>query len=63
NIPEGRPGADRVPEGRMDELLFAGAFSTDYFQGLAPEDLEAFGTGEYPESDLYLPFEQSLVAP
>jgi hypothetical protein len=63
NIPKNKPGADRVPEGRMDELLFAGAFSTDYFQDLAVENLESFGAGEYPESDLYLPFEESLVTP
>jgi len=63
NIPEAKPGADRVPEGRMEELLFAGAFTTDYFQGLTPETLGAFGDGEFPESDLYLPFEQSLVTP
>ena len=63
NIPEGKPGADRVPVARLEELLFAGAFSTDFFQQLAPEDLERFGDGEYPESDLYLPFEETGVAP
>jgi predicted AlkP superfamily pyrophosphatase or phosphodiesterase len=63
NIPEAKPGADLVPEGRMEELLFAGAFTTGYFQGLTPERIEGFGDGEFPESDLYLPFEQSLVTP
>ncbi len=62
NIPEGRPGADRVPEARLDEELFAGAFSTGYFQSLTPEDLEAFGDGDYPEGDLSLPFEQQGAA-
>lgn len=57
NIPEGRPGEDLVPEGRRDELLFAGAFSTDYFRSLDPAEIESFGPGEYPEGDLFLPFE------
>jgi predicted AlkP superfamily pyrophosphatase or phosphodiesterase len=55
NIPEGAPGADRVPEGRLDEKLFAGAFSTDYLQGLDPEAIASFGAGIYPEGDLYSP--------
>ena len=57
NIPEGRPGEDLVPEGRRDDLLFAGAFSTDYFRSLDPDEIESFGPGEYPEGDLFLPFE------
>ena len=63
NVPEGRPGEDLVPEGRRDELLFAGAFSTDYFQSLDPESIEELGPGEYPEGDLFLPFEASEVTP
>jgi hypothetical protein len=51
NIPEGAPGADLVPEGRLDDLLFAGAFSTDYLTELSPDDVAAFGEGEYPEGD------------
>lgn len=47
NIPEGAPGADRVPEGRMDELLFAGAFSTDYLSVLSDDDIDSFGDGDF----------------
>lgn len=58
NILQDAPGADRVPAGRLDELLFAGAFTRSYFESLTPERIETYGPGEYPESDLYLPFEQ-----
>ncbi|HVF54457.1 MAG TPA: alkaline phosphatase family protein [Actinomycetota bacterium] len=53
NIPEGAEGAERVPEGRFDELLFAGAFSTDYLASLYEDpEIERFGEGRYPEGDL-----------
>jgi predicted AlkP superfamily pyrophosphatase or phosphodiesterase len=52
NVPDGAPGADRVPDARLDEVLFAGAFSTDYLQGLSPEEIASFGDGIYPEGDL-----------
>lgn len=52
NIPDGAPGAGRVPDARIDELLFAGAFSTDYLQGLTAEKIASFGEGIYPEGDL-----------
>ncbi len=51
NIPEGAAGADRVPEARLGEILFAGAFSTDFLGSLTPEQIESFGPGEYPEGD------------
>lgn len=51
NIPKDAPGADRVPEARLDERLFAGAFSTDFLTGLTEEDIESFGEGIYPEGD------------
>ena len=47
NIPEGAPGADRVPEGRLDEVLFAGAFSTEYLSGLTDADIDSFGAGDF----------------
>jgi hypothetical protein len=62
NIPEGRAGADRVPEARLGELLFAGAFSADYFQSLDPSAIEDLGEGDYPEGDLYLPLESDAGA-
>lgn len=52
NIPEGAPGSDLVPTGRLDETLFAGAFPTDYLQSLSPERIDSFGPGDYPEGDL-----------
>ena len=63
NIPEGRPGADLVPEGRRDDLLFAAAFSTEYFSSLEPQDIEGLGPGDYPEGDLFLPLEGSVETP
>lgn len=55
NIPEEAPGADNVPEARMDDLLFAGAFSTDFLVNLTDADVDSFGDGEYPEGDLTSP--------
>lgn len=49
NVPEDIPGADRVPEGRMDETLFAGAFTGDYIESLGPDEIDAFGPSDYPE--------------
>jgi hypothetical protein len=54
NIPEGTQGASGVPERRLDDVLFAGAFSTDYLQSLTPERIAAFGGGAYEESDLLI---------
>jgi hypothetical protein len=59
NIPEGSPGAVRVPEARLDDSLFAGAFSTDYLQSLTPGHIASFGPGSYEESDLLIEGEQS----
>jgi predicted AlkP superfamily pyrophosphatase or phosphodiesterase len=52
NIPNGAVGADNVPEARLDDQLFAGAFPTDYFQSLTPDQIASFGAGDYPEGDL-----------
>lgn len=51
NIPDNAPGSEFVPEARLDERLFAGAFSTQYLQELTPERAEAFGEGDFPEGD------------
>ena len=53
NIPEGAPGADRVAESRLDETVFAGAFSFEYLQGLTDDDIEGFGEGSYPEGRIF----------
>jgi predicted AlkP superfamily pyrophosphatase or phosphodiesterase len=52
NIPAGVPGADQVPQGRLDDRVFVGAFPTDYLAALTPERIESFGVGDYPEGDL-----------
>ena len=49
NVPEDRPGADRVPESRMDDPVLAGAFSTDYLQDLDEQSIESFGDSDYEE--------------
>jgi predicted AlkP superfamily pyrophosphatase or phosphodiesterase len=54
NVPEGAPGAERVPEGRLDETVFAGAFTGDYIESLSPEDIESFGASDYPEGSFLL---------
>jgi hypothetical protein len=58
NIREGQPGADLVPPARLDERLFAGAFSTEYLQELSPERLRAFGNGDYAQGRLGLAEEE-----
>ncbi|MGH2777484.1 MAG: alkaline phosphatase family protein, partial [Actinomycetota bacterium] len=55
NLPDGAPGTDRVPEGRLDETLFAGAFSSNFLKDLTPEEIESFGEGSYPEGRIYDP--------
>jgi predicted AlkP superfamily pyrophosphatase or phosphodiesterase len=52
NVRAGQPGADLVPEAMLDDTLFAGAFSTDYLQGLTPKSVESFGPSDYPEGRL-----------
>ena len=54
NIPEGFPGADRVPEGRLDEQLFVGAFTTDYLKSLTQDRIESFGDSDYEEGDFFV---------
>jgi hypothetical protein len=47
NLPEGIAGFDRIPEDRLDDTLFAAAFSTEYLQALTDSDIEQFGFGDY----------------
>lgn len=54
NIPEGAPGEDRVPPARLDELLFAGAFSTGYLSNMTEEESQSFGESLYPEGNFIL---------
>lgn len=54
NIPEDAPGEDRVPQARLEELLFAGAFSTGYLSDLTEEEAGSFGEGKYPEGNFVL---------
>ena len=55
NIPDGLPGTDRVPAGRLEETVFAGAFTGDYIESLTPQKLTSLGSGAYPESNLVVP--------
>lgn len=52
NVPEGRPGAERVPDARRAETLFAGAFPTGFLTRLDESTIAAFGDSDYPEGDL-----------
>ena len=52
NIPRGEPGAGFVPEDRLDDTIFAGAFATDYITALTQQQIETFGCGEYPDGVL-----------
>ena len=55
SIPEGRPGADLIPEGRLDDRVFAAAFSTGFLESLDPvvdpRRIQQFGESEYPEGN------------
>ncbi len=51
SIPEDRRGLARVPQARLDDRVFAGAFSTGFLAGLTPARIESFGDGIYPEGD------------
>jgi hypothetical protein len=54
NIAPDQAGADLVPEARLDDRLFAGAFSTEFLQSLSEEDTASYGASDYPEGDLTL---------
>jgi hypothetical protein len=54
NIPEGRPGAERIPDGLLQDELFAGAFPTDYITSLDDRALDALGPSRFPEGRYYL---------
>jgi hypothetical protein len=58
NLPEGIPGADRVPEGRLDERLFVGSFTTNYLQSLTPKTIESFGESEFEEGEFVVEDEE-----
>jgi hypothetical protein len=51
NIPRDAPGAERVPDARMRDRIFAGAFTTGYLASLTRDEIDSFGEGEYPEGD------------
>lgn len=46
NIPEGAAGADLVPEDRLDDTLYAGAFTSDFLTA-NDLDVEGLGRGDY----------------
>lgn len=56
NIPDDAEGRDYVPEARLDDELFAGAFSTAYLSALTDDEIDSFGPGDYSdEGDLTSP--------
>lgn len=55
NIPDGRPGLEKVPEARLEERLFAGAFTTDFLKTLSPDHISGLGDGDYEEGRLTAP--------
>jgi predicted AlkP superfamily pyrophosphatase or phosphodiesterase len=46
NIPEGAPGANLVPKDRLDDTLYAAAFTADFLAD-PPFDVEDLGPGDY----------------
>jgi arylsulfatase A-like enzyme len=52
NIPDDAEGRSFVPEARLDDLLFAGALTTGYFESLSPADIAELGDGAYEEGDI-----------
>jgi hypothetical protein len=52
NVPTGAPGGDLVPDNRLDERLYAGAFTTDFLGGLSAAQIESFGASVYREGAL-----------
>lgn len=62
SIPEGVPGADRVPPARLDERIIAGAFPGAWLRSLSDAEIDAFGAGEYPESRLRMPLGDAVPA-
>jgi hypothetical protein len=52
NVPQGRPGAGLVPDARLDERLFAGAFPTSYLRRLTPQDIASFGDSAFEQGVL-----------
>jgi predicted AlkP superfamily pyrophosphatase or phosphodiesterase len=54
NLPAKSEGLDLVPDGRLKERLFAGAFTTGFLSDLSPARIRSFGDGIYAEGDLTL---------
>ena len=48
NIPDGAPGSEFVPDDRLDDTLYAAAF-TGEFLAVPPFDMETLGAGDYGE--------------
>jgi hypothetical protein len=55
NIPEGASGADRVPSSRLDQRIFAAAFSADYIETLTPSKIQSYGPSTYAEGRFTVP--------
>lgn len=53
NIPEGLPGAGRVPDAALDEEVFAAAFPSDFLASLDETTLDEFGDSAYEQGSLW----------
>jgi predicted AlkP superfamily pyrophosphatase or phosphodiesterase len=62
NIPEDLPGAERVPEARLGERVFAGVFTTGFLGGLDAGTIDSYGNGDYPEGDFVVTREPGAAA-
>ena len=51
NIPDDAEGRGRVPEARLGERLFAGAFPSQFLRSLSSDEIAALGKGDFPEGD------------
>ena len=52
NIPDDAPGRELVPPERMDDTIFAGAFSSEFLRSLDDDEVASFGAGRYPQGRL-----------
>lgn len=48
NIPDGAPGSELVPDDRLDDTLYAAAFTGEFLAD-PPFDMETLGAGDYGE--------------
>ncbi|MFN2526491.1 MAG: alkaline phosphatase family protein [Actinomycetota bacterium] len=52
SIPPNAPGAEKVSDDRLDDLLFAGVFTGSFVHGLNAADVQSFGPSRYRQGRL-----------